>query len=151
MCFNNLHFSSAYIVFFILIRTHKTLYKNTLYYMINFLIGCLIFLQIQSQILQVVCLQLFFIGIPLQYKHFSYNTVQIHSFSLQELLKQFLLVYRYCTSYFRSNKKDEYTSYRIAFIFLYLLGLDTDFSFCFNIQNIFFLIGIWITFSLFVY
>ena len=102
-----------------------------------------------------------------------YNTVQINSFSLQELLKQFLLiyryctcnfrsnkksakpalcyVYRYCTCYFRSNKKDEYTSYRIAFIFLYLLGLDTEFSFCFNIQNIFFLIGIWITFSLFVY
>ena len=77
--------------------------------------------------------------------------VQSQRFALQEWLKQFLLVYRYCTCYFRSNKKDEYTSYRIAFIFLYLLGLDTDFSFCFNIQNIFFLIGIWITFSLFVY
>lgn len=58
--------------------------------------------------------------------------MQIHSFSLQELLKQFLLIYRYCTCNFLFHKKDEYTSYRIAFIFLYLLDLDTDFFFLFQ-------------------
>ena len=52
------------------------------------------------------------------YKQIS-KKVQSQRFALQELLKQFLLVYRYCTSIFLFHKKEKRIIYLYVIIALY--------------------------------